>query len=81
MNMNHDNTKSHFFASSAATWITTTPERTLRQLLTHMEKEGNPFNLFYVPVSHDTNYEINFYQPQVKGTLYLGFFAPDGVTR
>jgi len=46
-----------------------------------MEKEGNPFNLFYVPVSHDTAYEINFYQPQVKGTLYLGFFAPDGVTK
>jgi hypothetical protein len=27
-----------------------------------------------VPVAHDTNYEINFYQPQVEGTQWLGYF-------
>ena len=74
MKMNHDNTQSHFFASSAATWATTTPERTLSDLLKLMEKEGYPFGLFHVPVQWDTNYEINWYQPQVEGTVYLGTF-------
>ena len=74
MKMNHDNNSGHFFAASAATWGITTPDRTLKQLLTIMEQEGNPFNLFYVPVAHDIDYENNFYQPQVEGTLYLGFF-------
>jgi hypothetical protein len=74
MKMNHDNKQAHFFASSVATWVTTTPERTLKDLLTHMEKEGYPFNLFHVPVPYDTDYTINMYQPQVEGTLYLGFF-------
>ena len=74
MKMNHDNTKSHFFASSAATWGVTTPERTLSDLLKLMEKEGYPFNLFHVPVAYDTDYEIKFYQPQVEGTVYLGIF-------
>jgi hypothetical protein len=76
MKMNNDNTKAHFFASSVATWVTTTPERTLKELLAHMEKEGLPFNLFHVPVPYDTDYTINMYQPQVEGTLYIGFFEP-----
>lgn len=74
MKMNHDNTKWHFFASSVATWVLTTPERTLGDLIKHMEKEGYPFNLFLVPLPYDADYEINFYQPQVEGTQYLGFF-------
>ena len=76
MKMSHDNTKSHFFASSVAMWITTAPERTLKELLAHMEKEGLPFNLFHVPVPYDADYEINWFQPQVEGTLYIGFFEP-----
>ena len=74
MKMNHDNTKSHFFASSAATWGVTTPERTLSDLLRYMEKEGYPFGLFYIPQPWDTDYEIHWYQPQVEGTVYLGIF-------
>ena len=74
MKMNHDNTKSHFFASSVATWVATTPERTLGDLIKHMEKEGYPFNLFYVPQPWDSNYEIKMYQPQVEGTQWLGYF-------
>jgi hypothetical protein len=72
--MNHDNTKSHFFASSAATWMLTTPERNLKQVLDMMMKEGYPFNLFLVPLPYDADYEINMYQPQVEGTQYLGYF-------
>lgn len=74
MKMNHDNNKGHFFASSAATWVTTTPERTLGDLIKLMEKEGDPFNLFYVPQPWDSNYEIKMYQPQTEDTLWLGHF-------
>jgi len=74
MRMNSD--YGHFFASSVATWGVTTPERTLKELLTLMEKEGYAFNLFFVPVAYNTNYEIKMYQPQVDGATYLGFFEP-----
>jgi hypothetical protein len=74
MKMNHDNNKSHFFASSVATWMLTTPERNLKQVLDMMMKEGYPFNLFLVPLPHDADYEINMYQPQVEGTQWLGYF-------
>ena len=74
MKMNHDNTKHHFYASSVTMWATTTPDRTLSDLLKLMEKDGHVFNLFHVPVSYDTNYDIKMYQPQVEGTVWLGFF-------
>lgn len=64
----------HFYASSVAQWATTTPERDLRQLLKLMDKDGYSYNLYLVPVAHDTPYEINFFQPQVEGTQWLGFF-------
>lgn len=64
----------HFYASSVAQWATTTDKRDLRQLLKLMDKDGYSYNLFLVPVSHDAEYEINFYQPQVEGTQWLGFF-------
>lgn len=66
----------HFFAASVYDWATTTHERDLPALIRHMEKQLNGYNLFLVPVSHDTPYEINFYQPQVEGTQWLGFFTP-----
>ena len=66
--------KSHFFASSVWTWITTDETRDLRQLIKHMEKEGKPYNLFLVPVPHDADYEIKMFQPQVEGTQWLGYY-------
>ena len=75
--MNHDNNKGHFFASSVADWITTTPDRSLSFILQYMENANYPFNLFYVPAPWDSNYEINFYQPQVEGTQWLGYFKGD----
>ena len=65
---------SHFFASSACTWITTTDKRDLRQLMKHIDKEGYAYNLFLVPVPHTHQYEIDMYQPQVEGTRWVGFF-------
>lgn len=67
-------TAHHFFASSVASWGATTPDRTLPELIKHMESDGYPYNLFLVPVPWDTEYEIKMYQPQVEGTQWLGFF-------
>lgn len=67
-------TNQHFYASNMGMWATTTPKRDLRQLLKLMDKDKLPFNLFLVPVPHDTEYEIKWYQPQVEGTQWLGFF-------
>ena len=64
----------HFYASSVAQWATTNDKRDLRQLLKLMDKDGYPYNLFLVPVPHTESYNINFYQPQVEGTQWLGFF-------
>lgn len=64
----------HFFASSAATWMTTTPKRSLSDLLSAMQAEGLTFNLFLVPLPHDADYEIKTYRPQVEGAQWLGFF-------
>lgn len=64
----------HFFAASTFTWAQTTPERDLPALIRLMEKEGAGYNLFLVPVFYNEEYEINFYQPQVTGTQWLGFF-------
>ena len=65
----------HFFAASAATWATTNDERNLQQLLKLMDREKLTYNLYLVPVSHDTDYDINFFQPQVEGTQWLGTFT------
>ena len=68
----------HFFAASVTMWAQTTPERDLRELMKLMDKEGLGYNLFLVPLPHDAQYEINFYQPQAKGTQWLGFFDKKG---
>ena len=65
----------HFYASSVATWATTTDERDLPDLLDLMEKEGLTYNLFLVPGEHTDPYEIAMYQPMVKGTQWLGTFT------
>ena len=67
--------KHHFFAASALDWATTTDELNLQALLKLMDKQRNTYNLYLVPIPHDTPYEINFYQPQVKGTMHLDTFT------
>jgi hypothetical protein len=70
----------HFFAANARTWMTTNEKVDLRQLLRNMDKEGFGYNLFLVPCHHDTDYEINWYQPQVVGSVWLGTYKPKGKT-
>jgi len=40
-----------------------------------MDKERIAYNLYLVPCKHDTEYEINWFQPQVEGTMHLGTFT------
>ena len=68
------NIHQHFFAASAYDWCASTPTRDLREVISIMEKYNQSYNLYLVPVPHDTPYEINFYQPQVEGTQWLGYF-------
>ena len=68
------NMHQHFFAASTFDWCASTPTRDLREVISIMEKYGHGYNLFLVPVSHDTDYQIVFYQPQVEGTQWLGYF-------
>jgi len=64
----------HFYASSLATWVTgADPEDVLNRL---RKEDGykRGHHLWFVPVPEDTPYEIKFYQPQVEGAVYLGFY-------
>lgn len=70
----HIQANTHFFAASTFTWAQTTDKRTLPELIKLMEAEGHGYNLFLVPLPYDKEYEINFYQPQVDGTQWLGYF-------
>lgn len=72
----------HFFASNVATWVTTTENRTLPQVIELMESEGYIYSLFLVPGHWDSNYEIRHYAPQAEGAMLLGTFTPKNhVTR
>ena len=67
----------HFLATSVAEWISTTDSRTLPDIIQWMDKAGYPYTLFMVPGHWNSNYTINFYTPQVEGTVVLGhFLAP-----
>ena len=64
----------HFLATSVAEWISTTDSRTLPDVIAWMDKAGYPYTLFMVPGHWKSNYTINFYTPQVEGTVVLGHF-------
>jgi hypothetical protein len=70
------NKEFHFFASSVATWVTTTDNRTLPDVIELMEGESYIYSLFLVPGAWDSNYEIRHYAPQVEGAMILGTFTP-----
>jgi len=73
-----DEQQFHFYAASVADWVTTNETRDLRKLLKLMDTFGYNYNLFLVPVTHDTPYEIRMFKPQVKGTQWLGFYEVKG---
>jgi hypothetical protein len=68
----------HFFASSASRWMTTSPDRDLRDLIKAMDREGLPYNLFLVQLPHDAKYSIRQYAPDVPEATWVGLFEPRG---
>ena len=49
----------HFFAASVHDWCLSTPERDLREVMRIMDGFGYAYNLYLVPLPHDTPYQIN----------------------
>ncbi|RLC24906.1 MAG: hypothetical protein DRH93_03365 [Deltaproteobacteria bacterium] len=62
----------HFFASSLHTWMAYT---NIDVLITRMKAEKDLFNLFYVPIDIQAVYDIEFYTPQVNGTVLIGQYS------
>ena len=68
----------HFYASSFCTWKTS---EDIREVIKHMESEGNNYNLWYVPVPDEARYEIKYYAPQVQGAFLIGQYEPKKKSR
>jgi hypothetical protein len=69
----NDENPQHFYASSFCTWKT---GEDIREVIKHLDKEGNPYTLWLVPGSSESNYEIRRYAPQVEGAIVLGHYTP-----
>lgn len=74
--MKHDPKGNHFFATSAATWITTGPHRDLETLIKNMNREGLTWALWFVPLPHDADYEIENFRPVVAGAVHCCSYRP-----
>jgi hypothetical protein len=66
-------TQKHFFAASIWDWRVDTD---IEKLIRTMKKEGQSFSLYLVPVAVDVDYDIEFYKPQVEGTVFLTTIHP-----
>lgn len=78
MNTLHEQPNNHFYLSSVAAWVVSTPERDLRDCIKMMEKDGFGYSIWFVPHPHDTPYQIKFYAPQIEGAVWCGFFEKKG---
>jgi len=58
----------HYFASSIASWFV---HSDLYKVMQYMEKEKYQYNVFWVPLHEDADYEIEYYQPQVDGIVHI----------
>lgn len=58
----------HFLVLNVFEWRTGTE---LHKLITEMDKRGYTYWVWLVPCEEKTQYEINFYQPQVEGSILL----------
>jgi hypothetical protein len=63
----------HYFASSAAQWLTGTD---LDEILGKMKRDGYPFNVYRVDLPASATYKINYYRPQVapERLHHVGFW-------
>jgi hypothetical protein len=61
----------HFYAANAGTWRV---NNNVEELIKEMRTDKLGFMLTYVPLPIASNYEINFWTPQVEGVVYLGYY-------
>lgn len=69
--MSNQKDEFHFFASSAAAWKT---DESLKNLIRDMDKDNFDYAIWYVPLPHESAYEIKFFKPQTEGCIYLGMY-------
>ena len=61
----------HFLCVNAFGWRSGDD---MHALMKAMDKEKHTYWVWYVPGESTARYAINFYQPQVEGTQWLGYF-------
>lgn len=68
----------HYLMTNPFEWITTDD---LHDGMKQMDKKGYTYWVWYVPGEKASNYEINFYQPQVEGSFVLAEVEKKSKTR
>jgi len=63
---------SHFLVTNVFEWRTGTD---LHKLMKEMDKHKQTYWVWFVPGEETSQYEIRFYQPQVKGAFVLAEVA------
>jgi hypothetical protein len=66
--LTHTQPTFHFLITSVWEWRSGTD---LNELMTWANKRKNTYWVWYVPVSDDASYNIEWYQPQVEGSFVL----------
>jgi uncharacterized protein with von Willebrand factor type A (vWA) domain len=65
----------HFFASSALEWRI---HSNIKSLIKLMDKLGDQYRIWYVPLDITAPYDIENYRPVVDNLVYLGRHDPKG---
>ena len=66
------NLQFHFYGSNFMGWKTSINLQEVIDYFRIKENAKHNFTLWYVPVADDIPYEINWYEPQVEGRIFLG---------
>jgi len=64
----------HFYGSNWMEWKTST---NLQEVIDHFRTKENAkhnFVVWYVPLPASSTYQIEWYEPQVEGRIYLGSY-------
>lgn len=64
----HTQPEHHFLVTSFFEWQTGTD---MHAMMKRFDKEKQTYWVWYIPAPADSAYEINFYQPQVEGSILL----------
>ena len=64
----HTQPEHHFLVASIFEWQSGTD---LHTIMKRFDKEKQTYWVWYVPAPADTPYNIEFYQPQVEGSICL----------